>query len=274
MASSTAKLLPDKVGDDIANGNIQGVSEFYTSADPSKQSDLLKGIAERAAKAKQVDMLNWVFSQGFQLAPDSLNNDFYHQVCWARSLAVWQTLVRNGVEIGGHHSEFIGDALSFAAYHGDVEIARLLLENGVDPNQAWGYDDVEPGTWAVVGEHPSLEMLRLMLQHRWRPEESGAHIAAAERGNMEALQLLVDHGADLELVEGWWFNSVVIERDERGTALYRAAYKGRQEPVAYLMSKGANVWFKDIKDRSVLWAAKQGGNDKVVTLLKESGLEE
>lgn len=274
MAPATEKHLPDTAESDVANGNIQGVKEFYKLSDPSEQSSLLKIIAERAAKAKQIGILDWVFSEGFQIELDSLNNDFYHEVCWARSLPVWQTLIKNGFQVRGHHSEFIGDAFSFAVHHGDVDIIRLLLENGVDPNEAWGYDDLEPSTWAVVGDHPSVEILRLMLEYGWRQEESGSHIAAAEKGNMEALRLLVEHGVDLEQVEGWWFNSVVIERDERGTALYRAAYKGQEEAAAYLLSKGANVRFKDKKGRSILWAAKRGGNEEVVKLLEGAGLTE
>ena len=91
---------------------------------------------------------------------------------------------------------------------------------------------------------------------------------------MEALKLLVEHGADLEEACGWWPNCCIIEVDKWGTALYCAAYKGQKEPVAYLLGKGANIWFKDGKGRSILWAAKQGGNEDVVELLKSAGLEE
>lgn len=266
--------MPARLSRGIINGNLQGVKAFYESADPEKQSSLLADIAEHAASKAQVDILDWVFSQGFQVPTNSLNNEFYHQACFAHSLTVWKTLVKNGFDLNGHHSEFIGDALGLEAYCGNIEIIRFLLENGQDSNDAWGCYDTEPGVSALIGENPSLEILRLMLQHGWRQEESATHIAAAELGNMEALRLLVENGADLEEARAWWNVPATMENDEWGTALYRAACSGQREPVAYLLDKGANVWFKDEKGRSILWAAKQGGNEAVVELLEAAGLKE
>ncbi|OJJ89072.1 ankyrin repeat domain-containing protein [Aspergillus glaucus CBS 516.65] len=255
MPSSTEGCVQAKLDADITHGNLQGIKDFYKSADPEKQTSLLADIASRAAAKAQVDILDWVFSGGFQVPPDSLNGEFYHQACLAQSLAVWKTLVKNGFNLNRHHSELFGDALSLEAYSGNVEIICFLLENGQDPNDAWGsYDDLELGVAAL--------------------KRSATHIAAAELGNMEALKLLVKHGADLEEASGWWPNYGIIEADKWGTALYRAAYKDQREPVAYLLDKDTNIWFKDDKGQSILWAAKQGGDEEVIELLKSAGLGE
>lgn len=259
----------------VTSNNIQGVKTFYESADPKLQYCLLADIAARAAGNVKVGILDWVFSEGFQPPPDSLNDGFYLQACAAHSLDVWRTLVKNGFNLNGHHIESFGDALSLEAYYGNVEIIRFLLENGQDPNEAWvGYDDLEPGVAALVGQKPSLEIIHLMLRHGWDQKGSSAHIAAAELGNMEALKLLVEHGADLEEASGWWPNCGIKDADKWATALYRASYKGQRESVAYLLGKGANIWFKDDKERSILWAAQQGGNEEVIELLKFAGLGE
>ncbi|RAH72611.1 ankyrin repeat domain-containing protein [Aspergillus aculeatinus CBS 121060] len=251
MGSSLGRHVHEKVETDTTSGDLQDIRDLYQSTDPEKQPSLLAHIAARAAGKAQLDILDWVLSEGFHVAPGSLNNEFYHQACYAQSLAVWKSLVKNGLDLNGHHSEVFGDALSLAAYYGNVEIARFLLENGQDPNEAWGgYDDLEPGV-AVA-----------------------AHIAAAELGNMEALKLLVEHGPDLEEASGWWTNCGIVEADQWGTALYRAAYKGQREPVMYLLGKGANVHFRDEMGRSNLWAAKQGGNEEVIELVKSAGLED
>ena len=77
---------------------------------------------------------------------------------------MWKTLVKNGFNLNTHHNEFFGDALSLEAYCSNVEIIHFLLENGQDPNDAWGgYDDLESGMAALVSEKPSLEILHLML---------------------------------------------------------------------------------------------------------------
>lgn len=70
-----------KLNTDITNGNLQGIKDFYKSADREKQSSLLADIAARAAAKAQVDILDWVFSEGFQVSLDSLNDEFYHGAC-------------------------------------------------------------------------------------------------------------------------------------------------------------------------------------------------
>lgn len=267
--------LPGKLVAEIDGGNLEEVESIYDlEQDESRQPALLEGIAERAIERSQLGIINWVFgSKGFRVAPDSLNNEVYHQACFAHSLDVWKALVRNGFDLDAHHSEFFGDALSLEAYHGNVDIVRFILENGQDPNKAWGCDDQEPALLALTSDKSSLEIIRLMLQHGWKPRQSSVLIAAAECGNLDAVRLLVEHGADLEHVEPWWFTRTGIDGNEWGTALYRAALKGQAEPVAYLLDSGASTAFKDKKGRSVLWAAKQGGNGKVVELLRGSGLE-
>lgn len=259
--------LPPNLDAEITNGNLQSVKAFYESADSETQSELLPDIAALAASKAQTDILDWVFSAGYQVPADSLNDECYDQACVSHSLPVWKTLVKNGVDLNGHHSEFTGDALSLEAYYGHIEIIRFLLENGQDPNDAWGYNDYEPGVCALIGESPTLEILHLLLRHGWRQRESTTHIAAAELGHMEALRLLVEHGANLEEFGAWWFNPGVIEVDKWGTALYRAAYKGQRDAVAYLLEKGASVGFKDKKGRDVLWAAREGGNGEVIELV-------
>lgn len=71
MPSSTEKHVQANLDADITNGNLQGIKVSYKSADPEKQSSLLADIAACAAAKAQVDILDWVFSEGFQVPPDS-----------------------------------------------------------------------------------------------------------------------------------------------------------------------------------------------------------
>ena len=256
----------------IATGDLETVKHLYTTADEDQKSALLTSIATRAAGKAKTEILDWCFRSGLQVPRTSLNNELYDQACLSLSLAVFGVLVAHGVNLNRYHSEYIGDALSLAAYHGDIELARFLLQNGVDPNQAWGYQDYEPGVAAVAGPNPSSEILRLMLQHGWTQKDSTAHIAAAELGNLEVLRLLVeaDYGADLEHAGAWWPIPSEGIVGEVGTALYRAALTGKEEVVAYLLEKGATPKFKDKKGQSCFWAAKQGGNEKVMRMLEDS----
>ncbi|GKZ81646.1 hypothetical protein AnigIFM56816_006167 [Aspergillus niger] len=206
MSLTLESQIQQSLEADIANGKLSVVRELYESTDPDGQPSLLEQIAALAALAAkhiQLDIIDWVFREGFQVPLETLNDEFYFRVCAAGSLELWKTVVKNAFNLNGYRSEYIGDALSLAAYEGNIDIVRFLLENGQDSNDSWaGCDDMEPSVAALAGERLSLMILHLLLQHGWNQKSSVAHIAAAEIGNMEALKLLVEHGADLEEAHG------------------------------------------------------------------------
>lgn len=82
--------LPEQLVAEIDSGNVHGVEAIYASVeDMSKQVALLEGIAERAIQKSQLEIIDWVFgTKAFRVAPDSLNNEVYHQACFAHSLDV------------------------------------------------------------------------------------------------------------------------------------------------------------------------------------------
>lgn len=79
-----------------------------------------------------------------------------------------------------------------------------------------------------VDEHP--EHLRLKNREGCTPL-----VVAARDGHLEAVQLLVDNGADLE----------VVDPEYKRTALAWAAFHGHLPVVAFLLEHGASVNTKD-----------------------------
>ncbi|KAH9909845.1 ankyrin repeat-containing protein [Xylariomycetidae sp. FL2044] len=273
MSSSTE---PQGLHEAIQAGDTEAVKNFYMTSETNGQPALLASVACRAARMQQPQILEWCFDVGLTLPQDTLNDELYEQACLSRSPAVFAVLLKHGLDYNTHHSEFFGDGLSLAAYHGDVTLARFLLENGADPNQAWGYQEYEAGVWVIVGPNPSPEILRLMLSHGWTQKDSSAHIAAAETGDLATLKLLLEAspGPDIEASEAWWPTPSENDDDKWGTALYRAALKGKTEVVAYLLEKGADPEFRDKMGRSCAWAAKEGGSESVLRMLEERGIKE
>lgn len=276
--------LPPALDAQILAGDLEAVAAAYDKLPPDPDG-LLMGIAARAARSSQVAILEWTFTRGLQLPRRSVNHILYHSASGS-SPDVWRVLFAHGYDFNAHQSE-VGDALSEALWDGDVALATCLLEEGgADPNRVFGYDMNECGICALVGEHTERapELLRLLLRHGWAPTfpnpwraggTCGATaIAAAELGLLEELRVLVEEGgADVEVAEPWFTGDPDGgDPSAWGTALYRAAYRGREATVAYLLDRGADPTFRDDKGRSCLWAARHGGNDVVVQMFLDMGI--
>ena len=120
--------------------------------------------------------------------------------------------------------------LIYAATFGDVEGVRAALRAGANPN-------------AVDASRSSP--LR----------------AAAERGHLEIVQLLVDAGADVDLrPDSFWAGRGV-------NPLSAAAKSGQAEVVAFLLTRGARIEATDGSGRTALHHAAQGGQPRVVEIL-------
>jgi ankyrin repeat protein len=130
----------------------------------------------------------------------------------------------------GRHQNLVGDAslgegataLARASKAGDVPVMRLLLDAGADAT--------------------------LTLKDRTTPAMIAATGGAAEPKMLEAVQLLVDHGVDVNA-----FNSA------GQTVLHNAAGRGANTVIEYVAQKGAKLDRRDKQGRTALDIAQQGG---------------
>jgi len=131
----------------------------------------------------------------------------------------------------------LGGPLFVASRSGRVEVVKLLLEFGADPNKV-----------NSKGNTPL-----------WFAAQSPAQPAS---DRIAVMGLLLDAGADIH------------KRCEDGTtALHFAAWRGPVEVVEYLLGRGARAWVTDDKDRTPKDHAMQMSNspdkDKIVRLFSE-----
>lgn len=96
----------------------------------------------------------------------------------------------------------------------------------------------------------------------WAPDSEGrtALHDAAEDGNADLVQLLLENGADFLLADIYG-----------GTALHMAALHGYDVVVRLLLEKGASVTAVDREGETALHAGAMGGNKTVVRLLLDKG---
>lgn len=128
------------------------------------------------------------------------------------------------------------DALMWAADLGRVEITKLLLKAGVDPNSSWGNETALQRT-VGRGGNARLEVARLLLENG--ANMRGALTAACRFPDM--IELLLGHGADAK-----------DAREDGVTALMRAASEGAPKTVRLLIERGADMSATDFAGKTAL----------------------
>jgi len=128
-----------------------------------------------------------------------------------------------------------------AVMNNDMEVIRALLDKGANPNIF------------SMGTTPFL-MAAGVNPYGGRGGGGGA---AAPTPNMELLDLLVQHGADVNTqVTGVLSYSMRISRTvsntEGSSALHAAVQSGRADLVRYLLDHGARTDLKDRSDRTAV----------------------
>ncbi len=127
-------------------------------------------------------------------------------------------------------------ALMWAAAEGHVEVMQALIEAGADINMRSAYikvAEVDPDKRQGGFVYPSIPPGRMAALH-----------FAARDGQLESARLLVEAGADLNIV------------DEQGSnALVLATLNGHFDVAALLLEAGADPNIRDRYGRSVLFVA-------------------
>ncbi|RLN86126.1 hypothetical protein BBJ28_00005151, partial [Nothophytophthora sp. Chile5] len=171
-------------------------------------------------------------------------------------------LLDAGAKVDYGYSVF-GGPLIAAAAGGLVEMLKLLLDHGaISTMQDF------PGNKALhhAASNGHLAAVRVLLEgarssdvdvtnkQNWTPL-----IAAAARGNIEIVRLLIEKNAD-------------VNRKRRGdmTALHLATERGHAEMVDLLLSHGADVDAKNWERLTPLMMAATRGHEENVKLLLES----
>lgn len=268
MSSSNT---PDAVLSAIQSGDVTQLQNLRQSGTS------LDDIAKQAAQHKQPQVLSWCYVQGWEPPRKSNNHPFFLAALYGASPAVFQVLVDHGWDLNAHESETLGDALASAVMWGQYEFAKWLLEHG---HRATPHDPMYGEcaiTATVSGDWASIDMLKLLLDHGCDLKDSGAGIEAADKGNLEALRLLLDGGIAIEDREmlGYPFDDDRDEPEEsQGTALYRACRQGRLECVQLLLDRGADAQAKDDGGTSCMAVAKKRGHQAVAKMLEERGVTE
>ncbi|XP_028135454.1 ankyrin-2-like isoform X2 [Diabrotica virgifera virgifera] len=159
------------------------------------------------------------------------------------------------------------EPLRLAIRNKHMEIARMLLEHGADPNKRYFFG-------SEINLVTDLDFLQLLLTFGANPDSrdrSGLTPlmkAVRQPQGMEAVLLLLKFGADV--------NAIADERHDYRTVLHYAVLSGNYEIVNLIIKQGAKLNYDeeyDLGKPSPLDLAILKGDPKVVELLIKSGAD-
>ncbi|GIZ53848.1 ankyrin repeat domain-containing protein [Noviherbaspirillum aridicola] len=214
---------------------------------------------------------------------------------------------------GGGHTEALrllidgganlGDTPLPAARSGRLETLELLLDLGFDKHKNMLLPQQSGRQRTVLMEAARLghlEMLGMLLERGADPnvttprhESTTALHLAADAGQTKVVECLLDHGASLNLGDGWKYTPVMlatkgghletlkslidrgadlnVSADRGTTALMVAADWGRIEALQLIIDKGGNIDDTNDDNRTALLQAAARGRTEVVRVLAEKG---
>ena len=217
---------------------------------------------------QSTQMAKYLLDNGISIEPQGLRNTSANPLKYFaqkenRGVRVFQLLLEKVVD---RDDGRLNDALQTAAYHGNIEVTRLLLDKGVDVNARGGEygNALQAAAAAFRGE---IEVIRLLLDKGANVNAQGGRYgnvlqAAAFSGEIEVIRLLLDKGSNVNAQGGKY-----------GSALQAAVFSGKKDVIRLLLDKGADFNLQGGVCSNALQAAVYRGKTDIIRLLLDKGAD-
>ena len=163
----------------------------------------------------------------------------------------------------------LGNPLAYATTKDKLELVKVLLEEGADPNRRC-LAHVGSGHYLrQSARSASLEMTKALLEHGAKIKYSGAIQEAARLGRLDVLELLSEYGADLD--ETLPVNVGFLIHDKRmqlasQTPLHITILHGQVDAARWLVEHGADCAIEDAQGKTPGMIAQESGNQRLEEL--------
>lgn len=179
-------------------------------------------------------------------------SDDLHRAASKGNLAGVNAALSAGADINSIDSRGI-TALYWSANQGHIEVARLLLQKGADPNLRYPI--------IIASARGYLEIVKLLVA-------KGADIKATDENGMTAFFWSKDHPQVQEYLKAQLLTAEwQAKRNESATPLMMAAEKGDIVGVQQRLAAGDNLNLTDAQGETALYKACAASHVDVVKLL-------
>jgi ankyrin repeat protein len=165
-----------------------------------------------------------------------------------------QLLLKHGASIH-YRNEFGRSLLHMAAEQDDEIMVALILEMGLDKNTHCKGHDNKTALYQAV-QLKKMNAVRMLLKYGCdTSKDKGLMVAAVNTGILELVELLVEHGVDLQ--------------DMGSSALFAAVRSGSQQLVEFMLRNGSTLQQLDSQQSTAFHVAASKGDLDMVKLLYE-----
>lgn len=175
-------------------------------------------------------------------------------LCLAPTGEVASFLIARGADVNWN-AAYGRTALTDAARCGRLDVVDVLLKHGADMTVCDRWVSTPMHEAVRAGHKPVVE---LFLSKGFPLQATGAELvfAGAASGRKEILELLVKHGAEID-----------VKAKNGYTPLHIAVFMGHTEVVGYLIEAGADVCTTTESGGTLLHSAVERGRSEMVELL-------
>jgi ankyrin repeat protein len=145
-----------------------------------------------------------------------------------------------------------------------------MLESGADPNGPGPTRD--PFYLSAAAQYSPVDISKLLIQYGAQVPQSGALQSSMEANRVEVLEVLLEHGADVNerLVEIW---DMMIDADEEAqhlseTPLHYGVRARAYEATVWLLQHGADKRIQDARNKSPADYVAEGDDARMVEIFR------
>lgn len=172
--------------------------------------------------------------------------------------------------------------LGYAAAFGNIEIVRLLIDAGADPDGIGAYGDVplikaaNAGTMADRSPEEILALQAYLLEHGADPNIPNRYglspfTGFCMYGEFEKMELALKFGAD---VNGAYESRRIAKPPTTASVLMHTVRQGHTDAVTWLLKHGAQVNYVNPDGETALSWAEDAELEDIVLLLRAAGANE
>lgn len=260
----------------INSGNVEIVRLLLTQDLKIEQKDLSL-LLRFACINNELEMIKHLLNKYPEIAQGETGGEALLIAAGAGRVEIVETLIANGVNINFRHTYDGATALFCAVESGYQQVVDILLEHEADTSMGLFLE--HKANIFKIGDTPLFAAIRLghkeivnsllkkqevieslNVLNRNLMDAKTPLMVAAETGNLEMVQFLLDHGAKLD-----------VRSLENMTALHFAAKNGHENIVKFLLEQGVGINDKSNSGATPLLFAAMNGHAAMVKLLLDRG---